>query len=436
MRTHRPTDGIRRARTANESPTQIEIAARNRECNGCLATIGSHLSETSGEENMKLGAPASKVALAHVEMCTMVGRPPSTSKKLKSKYSISYSRFNRMPKLHGTMPVDYIGLVAAMVRTAAAGKVVSVTSTTATSFLADSVLQYLSSTAHGVSISQDFHELKDFVGTAYTGVLGAGLCYMWMLHDGYVWKAHYEEIVIAHGSGKAVPEPDFVFAKTGDIAIVESKGTGRKLVSAVTAAKNGYLHQVEPGARRALHGGIFASRGYAFGTALNTTIGAGSSCIEMACIFRNYSPPPKALAGCKPSVPVAPNPHQPLSAGLQLVRKANYAELYRQLGLDSKQIASVVQSLHQGDQTLFQSPHRFRLMIDGEAWTAWLALPFGIIRGIERGQYPEALAEAQRARGPTVVGGQDPSLIFVNFPDHSRVLFRKEETRDPHISAE
>lgn len=385
---------------------------------------------------MKLGDPASQVELARVVECTSVGSPTPSINNPKPKYSIKHSIFKNQPTPSNSMTVDFIRLVAAIVRTAATGKVVSARSTLATSSLAEGVLQYLHSTARGFSIDREFHELKDFVGTAYTGVLGAGLAYLRMLHDKYAWKAHYEEIVTPSSLATAGPEPDFVFAnELGDLAVIESKGTGKNLGSAVTAAKNGYLRQVEPASHRALHGGLFPSLGYAFGTALNTAIGAKSPHIQIACVFRKFSPGSGAAAGGSPRPPAKPSSQQ-ISAGLQLVQKANYDELFRQLRLNSESIEAIVQS-SSSDETLYQSPDRYPFVIHGEVWTANIALPIGIIRRIARRQYPEALAAAVRSRGPTVVGGKlNKDLIFVNFPDHSRVLLRKEHSGEPYAARE
>jgi hypothetical protein len=65
---------------------------------------------------------------------------------------------------------------------------------------------------------------------------------------------------------------------------------------------------------------------------------------------------------------------------------------------------------------------------------ATFALPLGIIRNIERVTYPEALHETARRKGPTVAPGtKERNLTFVNFPDHSRVLLRKETPGAPYV---
>ncbi|WP_310349253.1 hypothetical protein [Pelomonas aquatica] len=378
---------------------------------------------------MKVGDPISTVALAQVDECTFAG-PAATAAAPNPKKTISASTFTTHPALVSSMLVEYTALVAAIVRTCAAGTVVSVKSTAATGRLAEGVLEYLDSSALGLTVDPEFGDLKDFVSTAYTGILGAALSYLRMLRDGYSWKAHYEEIASPTGSATAEPEPDFVFAKLGDLAVVESKGTGADLPKALAAAKNGYLKQIVSVAARPLNGSIFPSRGYAFGTALNAA-SSGAAHVQMACVFGEFLPGAGAASGVA-GPPVAPGAQRSLG-GLQLVRKANYAELYRQLGLNANNVGTVLSSAP-SDITLHQSPNRIPLVVDGEPWTATIALPVGIIRSIERGYYPEALPDAAQNRGPTVVPGtKERNLIFVNFPDHSRVLLRKETPRASYV---
>lgn len=371
---------------------------------------------------MKYGDPLSQVELAHVDQCIKAAGPARTRANPKPRNSIRYSRFRHEPLLNSNMPVSFIKLVSAIIRTSAAGMTVSVKSTAATTSLAEGVLKYLQSTPYGLTVDAEFHELKEFVGTTYTGVLGAGLAYLRMLHDEYVWKAHYEELKLSAG-GVAQAEPDFAFAKAGDIALVEAKGTGKNLDAAITAAKNGYLRQIDPAAKRALQGNIIPSCGYAFCTALNTGLQQTSSFVQMAMVFREFSSASRASPSL--SKASAPSGVQPVFVSVLHIQRANYKEVLTQLGLDINNLGAAAQ-LPMSDDTLYQSPWRHALQIDGEPWTATIALPMNILRGIYQGRYPEGLAEAIQNRGPTIRPGKnDPNLIFVNFPDHTRVLLRR-----------
>jgi len=54
----------------------------------------------------------------------------------------------------------------------------------------------------------------------------------------------------------------------------------------------------------------------------------------------------------------------------------------------------------------------------------------------EQGHFPDGFVEAMRNRGPTIrQGTKDSNLIFVNFPDHTRVLMRKLQAgEEPDLS--
>ncbi len=376
---------------------------------------------------MKAGDPASQVNLAHVDQCLKAAAPPPTPQNPKPRNSITHSTFKSEPLMVGNMPVHFIALVASIVRTSAAGSKVSAKSTAATTSLAEGVLEYISSTPAGLAVDPRFNELKEFVGTTYTGILGAGLAFLRMLHDGYMWKAHYEELKVG-GGGVAQPEPDFAFAKPGDVAIVESKGTGKDLPAAIAAAKNGYLRQVHPVANVALSGLGLSSHGYAFGTALNAGLQQTSPFVQMAMVFSEFVGS-SGVAPSRSTVPPAPGVNQAF-VNVHRVREANYKEVFAQLGLDISHLQAAAQ-LPLRDENLFQSPWRHTLEIDGEPWTATIALPMRILRDIERGRFPDGLVEAMRNRGPTIrQGTKDSNLVFVNFPDHTRVLMRRVQSSE------
>jgi hypothetical protein len=92
-------------------------------------------------------------------------------------------------------------------------------------------------------VENSANTFKDFVGTFFNGTVGAGLAYLQMVADGYLWVDHFDKLT---GSNKG---PDFAFERSGatDVALMESKGTRARSVGAANSrARNGYLKQVRP----------------------------------------------------------------------------------------------------------------------------------------------------------------------------------------------
>jgi len=68
--------------------------------------------------------------------------------------------------------------------------------------------------------------LKDFSRTHLVGVVGAGVAYLQMIRDGYVWCDHFENQLLLQ-TAPTKRSPDFVFSRPNhaDVAITESKAT-------------------------------------------------------------------------------------------------------------------------------------------------------------------------------------------------------------------
>lgn len=109
--------------------------------------------------------------------------------------------------------------------------------------------------------------LKDFTRTHMVGVVGAGLAYLQMIRDGYVWCDHFENQSLE----EEVPtqkSPDFVFSRPGfsDVALTESKATSGTSRSAFQrTVSRGYKEQVAPYIGRSI-GGSRASHGFSIGS--------------------------------------------------------------------------------------------------------------------------------------------------------------------------
>lgn len=110
-------------------------------------------------------------------------------------------------------------------------------------------------------------KLKDFSRTHLIGVVGAGIAYLQMIRDGYVWCDHFENLTLPV-SPSTKRTPDFVFSRPGqnDVAITESKAThGSSRKKFRSRVKSGYLKQVDPYLGLNLSGAI-ASHGFSIGS--------------------------------------------------------------------------------------------------------------------------------------------------------------------------
>ncbi len=266
-----------------------------------------------------------------------------------------------------------------------------------TTHLANGALEYIDSTQPGLKVDIEFNDMKDFVGTAYIGILGAGLAYLRMLHGGYVWKAHYAEVKWS-GGGVAHAEPDFAFAKPGlpgKVALVESKGTGDNVAADIAAAKSGLLLQVHPVAGVLLPKLGIPSRGYAFDTALNLKTHQQSSLVQMAMVFSTFA----GSSGAAPTIPGLPSPPNIQQAVLtvQQIQMANHKEVLTQLGLNIANREEATRLPLRDDQ-IYQLRWRHALEIGDERWTATIALPKGVIRAIAQGILPDGFEEVVRKR--------------------------------------
>jgi hypothetical protein len=111
---------------------------------------------------------------------------------------------------------------------------------------------------------------KDYASSYFSGTVAAGLAYLQMIADGYVWCDHFENL--ASVSGRT---PDFVFAQPGQsgVALVESKGTRSvPLVSTFHSTVGaGYTGQVDPHLGSTIGTAGIATHGFCIGAWLTST---------------------------------------------------------------------------------------------------------------------------------------------------------------------
>lgn len=318
-------------------------------------------------------------------------------------------------------------LVAAIVRTSVAGITVDPKSAFATDCLGDAVLQYLDFSGTGVFVDSNFSNLKDFIGTTFSGVLGAGLAYLRMHADGYYWKAHYEDAVNPKPPPKT-KQPDFVFASSAKLAAVECKGTKDDIAVALDRAKTGFLKQVQPAFKRKLFSGVYPSVGFCFGTALNVRGPKAGGPIEMARVFREQTPtrPPK-ISSRDDESPKAIASAQAFVA----VQRLHYEEALLQAGIRTPEaLERAINRPRNWIKNVEGPPSIFR--IGEDYWAASVALPTSLIRAIAERRYPTRPEPRRRPEDdgqPAVSVGDRGDVVWVFFGDHTRVVFRKVTLR-------
>lgn len=342
------------------------------------------------------------------------------------------------------MPIQMPQLQAAIVRTSAAGYKVSNPSAMATGALASGIAHYLSpstpsitSSVQSLLVVPEFHELKDFLGNAFTGVLGAGMAYLRMIEDKFYWHAHYEESLLSPFSTNN-PQPDFVFVQPGRVAVVESKGTGHTPVQALSAAKEGLVRQVHPAFTTLLSTGGYPTEGYAFGTSLGISSTPHAPIQMSSASFMPQNSSTSILTTGSASTSHAVQRTTPIGTNIQAIKRLNYQNALKQMGFFKTQNADPQQKSRESEQEAWEESLDFNLLAagkrddqlyfgppiafvwqDGELYAAQIAMRFGLLRRIKERDYPDGPEESDSS--PVV--GQTPGYWFVNFPDQVKVVF-------------
>ena len=107
--------------------------------------------------------------------------------------------------------------------------------------------QYVDDNSADFAILKTADNFKDYMKSYFAGTVAAGLAYLAMIADGYVWSDHFENV--GGGNSKVTRTPDFVFARggQGDAALVESKGTRYATAGRFDATvSKGYRRQIGP----------------------------------------------------------------------------------------------------------------------------------------------------------------------------------------------
>ena len=87
--------------------------------------------------------------------------------------------------------------------------------------IAKLVEQHVDDFGDDFAILASARSLKDFVKSYFVGTVAAGLAYLVMINEGYVWADHFENI--GGGNPTHARKPDFAFGMAGTgVALMES----------------------------------------------------------------------------------------------------------------------------------------------------------------------------------------------------------------------
>ncbi|MEO7469446.1 MAG: hypothetical protein ABIV36_20750, partial [Sphingobium limneticum] len=174
--------------------------------------------------------------------------------------------------------------------------------------------QYVDNTSSDFALLSNVKNLKDYVRSYFTGTVAAGLAYMVMINEGYVWSDHFENI--GGGNTKKKPKPDYAFAgpATG-LALMEAKGSrSGSLGRFDSTVLDGYSRQVEPHLGHSV-GSQLAVRGYSIGAWMKS-----STCAELRV---HHTAPPVQAQPTTQSAPAASG-----AAVSAIVQRNNFATAF------------------------------------------------------------------------------------------------------------
>jgi hypothetical protein len=177
------------------------------------------------------------------------------------------------------------------------------------------VEQHVDDTSNDFLVLASADTFKDYAKSYFAGTVAAGIAYLTMVQDGYVWADHFEEQVKlgpGHGNSLSTRTPDFVFTRpyTTDAALMESKRTRSAARAAFnTTGEGGYTGQVEPHLGFGI-GSTTATHGYCIGASMHSGVNAE------VVIHHTYA---------VPAVPAPPPPSDSLTS----VQQGNYVTAFQ-----------------------------------------------------------------------------------------------------------
>lgn len=197
--------------------------------------------------------------------------------KFEVKRILTRTVWQSPPKMPFGIPLDLnpYEFIFGAIRTAAVGTTVGLRGQLAGGFLGGAAMMYLvisSTSPRTLRLHHRFSNLKDFIGNAFRGNIGAAISYIEMQKQGYTWIAHWEDCYAGGGGGT---RPDFVFGKVGAICLVDAKGSTQALSTDLERhTKDEWTRQIRPNLSKMLKGGGVADEGYVISTHIRNSLDA------------------------------------------------------------------------------------------------------------------------------------------------------------------
>ncbi|WP_312964491.1 hypothetical protein [Stutzerimonas kunmingensis] len=190
-----------------------------------------------------------------------------------------------------------------------------------------------------IFLHHNFDHTKDFVGSSIKGTIGASLAYLEMQRLGYAWTGHWEDCTSPSAIAKSptskkskgscapksnVPTPDFVFASSRDVCLVDAKGSSRSMKDVRSIAKNEWKRQIYSNRLAKLRAGGTATEGRIIATSLAHPHGIG--------LVTAYGRFPSAASS--PGTLITTLPSATINA-IKSVQQINFINAFYFLGLNA-----------------------------------------------------------------------------------------------------
>lgn len=285
-------------------------------------------------------------------------------------------------------------------------------------------------TPPSLRLHSEFFLLKDFVGTSLKGNIGAAFAFINMQDRGYVWSGHFEDCVTATPIGA---HPDFVFANSTDVCLVDGKGSASSIPKIELKVKAEWRRQIRPWIATPMKFGGLPTEGRVIASAMSISAG-----MHLVTAHGQFQPP----------APVGGSVALPRTRAVESVQLANYVDACLLLGRDDlaqqmsdrrREALGVVvaiwlgdgdQKIDDGEQVYLGTP---RLALQGER-EQWSMQPFcraHILNAAVRkfsGELPDLDIPATQALVPPAPrDGMEDRLdrVIVQSRDGVGALFRR-----------
>lgn len=236
------------------------------------------------------------------------------------------------------LAVDPLLFIYASTRASILGSKIGLRGQLAGQGLAAAALCYLTPNVHGATakhlnrifLHHNFGHAKDFIGSSIKGTIGASLAYLEMQNLGYAWCGHWEDctsLTVPTATSSAttkVPAPDFVFASSSNVCLVDAKGSARTMKEVRVIAKSEWRRQIYSNRHVKLDGGGTATEGRIIAASLANPNGVGLVTAHGRFLGPSRTPGSGGMS-----------PVSTTSKAIKAVQKINFTNAFNFLGLHS-----------------------------------------------------------------------------------------------------